>query len=513
MDTSLILVDMGSIFWQSWHSSKNEEVSTARDSSISKISKMVNPNTTVVVCVDSPPYKRKEYYAEYKGTRSPVPENAKAELNKTIEQLDEMGFSVLRSPGLEADDIIATIVHQMQTTDLRKKADDIEIVSSDKDLSQLLAPNITQTSPITRETYTVNSIVERYGVMPAEIEYLLALMGDSADNIPGVQGIGPKIAATLINEHGWETLLEILDCGDPDEVIHPAGTRKKLLEQTDNLLLSHRLVTLVKDAPIDVAEIFEPKIPQERKEAEPVGSMDEPETGSESMDDKGPADEPSIINKTPHADAPADTDTGGPVAITKAGPPSAAIVVKSTEWSLRLEPTSAQSAFEMAKHFHRARIYSKFPTQESIFAIIMRGRSLGLDATTALDAFHLVENQPTMSAPLIAGLILRSTLCDFFECIETSDKFATYATHRRGSYSKDPKLLTYTIEEAEQAGLLALTKKGYETNWHKRPKTMLRWRCAVELGRMEFPDIVKGLYTVDEISNGEYTESDFENVG
>jgi hypothetical protein len=324
-------------------------------------------------------------------------------------------------------------------------------------------------------------VLNKFGVLPCHLVYWLAFVGDKSDNVPGVPGIGPKMATALIEGWNFNDLIERLEEGDSDELITPAGTRQKLLDNVAKLKLSKELVTLMTDAPIDVDSIFEPRVPKNDTDTE---------GGSDGM-------ETTEITKKD-----ADTEPTKQTALAKIEHPA------RDNWSLALEPTSTELAWKMSVSLHESRLYQQFGSPQAVFAVVLRGRALGMDATTALDGFHVVEGRPTMSAPLLVGLVLQSGKADYFKCIESTDGKATYKTHRKGDPDSEPTVLTFTIDEAKQAHLVKLSRNGKEGNWHKRPKTMLRWRCATELARMVYPDVVAGLYTPDEISNGEYVEAE-----
>jgi hypothetical protein len=168
----------------------------------------------------------------------------------------------------------------------------------------------------------------------------------------------------------------------------------------------------------------------------------------------------------------------------------------------------------MAKALYNSRLYSNFPSHEAIFAVILRGRSLGLDATTALANFHVVEGKPTMSATLIVGLVLQSGKAEYFDLLETTDERAEYLTRRKGS-TQEVKM-AFTLADAIAAGVLetqrdgtvrGVSRSGKPSNWDKWRRTMLRHRCAVELARAVYPDVCAGLYTPDEISEGRVVEA------
>lgn len=155
-------------------------------------------------------------------------------------------------------------------------------------------------------------------------------------------------------------------------------------------------------------------------------------------------------------------------------------------------PTTTEQAMQIALAFAKSGLLAGFKSQEQVFLAMAVGAELGIPPTTAVRTIHVIEGKPTLSADLMVALLLRSPHCLFFRCIETTDKQATYSTHRRG----DPKPLsvTFTIEDAKKAQLI---KGG--SNWEKRPRVMLRHRAAAELARLVYPDVILGLYVEGEI--------------
>jgi hypothetical protein len=127
-----------------------------------------------------------------------------------------------------------------------------------------------------------------------------------------------------------------------------------------------------------------------------------------------------------------------------------------------------------------------------------------------------------MHADLIVGRVLRSPQCEFFECVESTSTKAVYATQRRGG--RREQVEEFTIEDALAAGLVVRNKDGQDgymgvskggpsdkSNWSKYRKTMLRHRCATQLARRVYPDVVLGLFTPDEVSQGhDVADAEFE---
>jgi DNA polymerase-1 len=187
---------------------------------------------------------RSELYPEYKANRDEAPEDLGPQIDRCLEILGTMDVPVLGVAGVEADDVIATIVKQ-----LRAEAPDvnIRIVSRDKDLTQLLDEAVELFDVHRDESVSPEQVFKTEGVEPKHVVDILALMGDTIDNVPGVPGIGPKTAAKLVLEYGsMDALLERLD-----EI---KGKRRENLEASrDQLPLSRRLVELKDDVDVDFA--------------------------------------------------------------------------------------------------------------------------------------------------------------------------------------------------------------------------------------------------------------------
>ena len=188
---------------------------------------------------------RHKIFEEYKANRSEMPDEIQTQLPYLWTLLQGMNIPVLRVDGVEADDIIGTVAKQCSDNGLQ-----CNIVSGDKDFMQLIDDSTFLYAPQARkrekEIFDVNKVVEKWGVGPENIIDLLGLMGDSSDNVPGVQGVGPKTAMKLIQEHGnIENIYENIDS------INNEKMKDKLLSDKDNALLSKQLVTILTDVNID----------------------------------------------------------------------------------------------------------------------------------------------------------------------------------------------------------------------------------------------------------------------
>jgi DNA polymerase-1 len=187
---------------------------------------------------------RDELYPEYKANRDPAPEDLKAQIPRVFEISRRFGVPVVEYPGAEADDVIATMVRNI-LQDPEHKDIHIRIVSKDKDLEQLLGDRVEMFDIHKDEVIDVNTLKEKKGIKPDQVIDMLALMGDKSDNVPGVEGIGPKTAAKLINEFGtMENLL-----ANTDKI---KGKRRENIEKAiPHLSLSKTLVTLKDDLTLD----------------------------------------------------------------------------------------------------------------------------------------------------------------------------------------------------------------------------------------------------------------------
>ena len=191
---------------------------------------------------------RNRMYSEYKGTRKGMPDDLAEQLPYTKDLLGYLGYTVVTCPDFEADDILGTLSRKASEEGIR-----CLILTGDRDSLQLVDGNTSILYPSTSmgrtETVLMDeaAVKEKYGVTPAEIIDVKALMGDSSDNIPGVQGVGEKTATTLIqNFHSLEGVYENID----DPSIKNAA-RSHLISGRESAWLARELVTINRHAPVD----------------------------------------------------------------------------------------------------------------------------------------------------------------------------------------------------------------------------------------------------------------------
>ena len=183
---------------------------------------------------------RNDLYDLYKANRSDPPEELIPQFSIIREATNAIGLPVVEMEGFEADDLIATYSNIAQKTNKK-----VIIISSDKDLMQLVDDNTILFDPMKQYWINDEQVFEKFGVYPNRVIDVQSLAGDSSDNIPGVPGIGIKTAAELINQYG--DLEQLLTRATE---IKQNKRRENLIEYADQARLSRSLVTLKKDVPV-----------------------------------------------------------------------------------------------------------------------------------------------------------------------------------------------------------------------------------------------------------------------
>ncbi len=254
-DKSLYLIDGSAMFYRAYFAfirnplinSKGEDTSATFGfvNSILKLIQKEQPDYIAVVFDTKAPTFRHKMYSEYKSTRAKMPEELVMQLPRIRQSVDALNIISLEMEGFEADDIIGTIAN-----DAAEKGMNVWCVTGDKDFFQLVDDRIKIYNPKSSTgepiLYAREEVKEKFGVYPELVIDKLALMGDASDNVPGVPGIGPKTADTLLEQFGnLENILENY------EEIKAKGARKKIAENIELAKLSKELVTIDRKVPVD----------------------------------------------------------------------------------------------------------------------------------------------------------------------------------------------------------------------------------------------------------------------
>ncbi len=201
---------------------------------------------------------RDELFKEYKAHRPPMPDDLRAQLPALLDIVPALGLPLLRIEGVEADDVIGTLVNKAKAGKMRSL-----ISTGDKDMAQLVEDNVTLVNTMTNRVMDRDGVKEKFDVTPEQIIDYLALVGDTSDNIPGIPKVGPKTAAKWLNKYG--TLDEVV--AHADEIAGKVG--ESLRESLEQLELSRKLATIHCDVKLeeDISDLKrrEPDVDKLRK--------------------------------------------------------------------------------------------------------------------------------------------------------------------------------------------------------------------------------------------------------
>jgi DNA polymerase-1 len=244
----LVLIDGSSYLYRAFHAlppltNSAGEPTGALFGVVNMLRATLNSKPDYAAFVQDAPGKtfRDDLYAAYKANREAMPDPLVAQVEPMLTIVGALGFPILRVEGVEADDVIGTLAVQAV-----KAGIDVTVSTGDKDFAQLVTPGIVLVNTMSNTTLDEAGVVEKFGVPPARIVDLLALMGDSIDNIPGVEKCGPKTAAKWLGEYG--TLDNVI--ANADKVGGKIG--ENLRRALPQLPLSRQLATIKTDVPLDV---------------------------------------------------------------------------------------------------------------------------------------------------------------------------------------------------------------------------------------------------------------------
>ena len=469
----LVLIDLSSVLHPIWHmSSKEPDPDHTSTATIAKVHALASGQEHVAVCCDSRKNWRKELDATYKANRPKSEEPLIHQMKITQETLAEDGFPVWSVEGFEADDLIAA------ATKLGKEAGmSVLIVSSDKDLLQLVDETVRVKSVRDGEELGATGVFEKFGVRPDQVRDYLSLVGDTSDNVKGATGIGAVKASSLLAKHGTlDALYKAMFTTEPKDLGLKPSEATSLKEFEARYPIVRKLIALRDDVEIPFSEVM--------KEREGKGfKMETQETAAV---DAELVTEVDVKTETPTT-APAAT--AGALTVQK---PSVLEAVP-VEWERQLEPRSMQEAQTLAEYMFRSRLFTAYGTPHGVLAAVLMGRELGIQAMASLRAFHIIEGKPYPSAELLRALVIKSGKAKFFRRTARSAESVTYETQR----GDDPVVsFTYTMAEAVAAGRV---KDG--SGYKRDPSDMLIARCSSKLAREVYPDVVLGMTSFEEVED------------
>ncbi|PVZ81127.1 DNA polymerase I [Serratia sp. S1B] len=255
-ENPLILVDGSSYLYRAYHAfppltNSSGEPTGAMYGVLNMLRSLLlqyTPSHVAVVFDAKGKTFRDELFSEYKSHRPPMPDDLRAQIEPLHQMVKAMGLPLLVTPGVEADDVIGTLAQEAE-----KAGHAVLISTGDKDMAQLVTPNITLINTMNNTILGPQEVCDKYGIPPELIIDFLALMGDSSDNIPGVPGVGEKTAQALLQGvGGLDVLYANLD-SIATLSFRGAKTMAAKLEQNKELAyLSYKLATIKTDVELDI---------------------------------------------------------------------------------------------------------------------------------------------------------------------------------------------------------------------------------------------------------------------
>jgi DNA polymerase-1 len=240
----ICLVDLSGSFWRAYYGSKSDV--DAYQLTLEQCEGYRKRFERTAICCDCGPLLRSEWSQDYKANRGDKPQDAIDSLRAIEQQIETWDTPLLKVRGYEADDLIAGLVDQAWL-------DDVVIVSSDKDLYQLLSDSVrmlTKNGEIGPE-----GCVAKFGVKPEQMRDFLALAGDASDNVAGCPGIGPGRARDLLVKFGT---LDAVKSATDEELGEVRGMGEKTIANLRawDPTMAIKLVTLIKSAPVNLEELW-----------------------------------------------------------------------------------------------------------------------------------------------------------------------------------------------------------------------------------------------------------------
>ncbi|MBC8412739.1 DNA polymerase I [bacterium] len=242
---TLYLIDGNSFLYRAFYAIRGLSASDGTPTNAifgftSMIMKLINekkPDFFAIVFDAPGPTHRHELYDQYKAHRSAMPDELRSQIPVIKEIIDALKIPTMQMQGYEADDILGTLAVRAGSQGM-----EVFIATGDKDMCQVVGPNVRLYDTMKGNTTEEKDIVERYGITPSQFPEVLALMGDASDNIPGAPGIGEKTAVKLLKEYGnLETLIN--ECAN----IKNTKARNAVSDNIDNIRLSLQLATIPTD--------------------------------------------------------------------------------------------------------------------------------------------------------------------------------------------------------------------------------------------------------------------------
>jgi len=476
---NILAVDISALFSQYWEvdSGKGRDFDAPRQSTINAVRRWRDGHDRVAICCDSGKSFRSQIWDTYKANRPDRGEAYRNQIRLTIEALAADGCSVFRAPQYkgelfaEADDVIGSLCGWAF-----ESGHQVTILSNDKDLMQLVSDSVVMIRPLAKdgEQKVDSAVVQaKLGIVPHLVPHWLALAGDVSDNYKPYPGIGDKRAIDLVKRYGHAlgVFSDVVNMAELAQILGAKLAESFVAAGAEPGRKALEVAMIVRDLPLDFETlagepVFQKVIPMDAPQIEPT-----PESQPQ------PAQQAPQVALVPTIQTRQQID-------------------RSSPWAL--QPTGQKGLVDFAGYVVDSRLFPNIKDHAAAIVVIAWGQNLGIPAMIALSQAYVVHGRVGWGAQLIAGIVKNNPSCIKFHIAETDDKHATVIYQRKG----EPEgKYVFTLDRAQKMGVI---KAGGP--WEKIPATMCRWAAMRECARMVWPDVVTGVYTPDELTEGDIPE-------
>ena len=480
----ILAVDISALFSQFWEvdNGKGRDFDAPRQSTINAVRRWREGHDRVAICCDSGKSFRSQIWDTYKANRPDRGEAYRNQIRLTIEALAADGCSVFRAPKYggelfaEADDVIGSLCGWAF-----ESGHQVSILSNDKDLMQLVSDSVMMIRPLAKDgEQKVDSaaVQAKLGIAPHLVPHWLALAGDVSDNYKPYPGIGDKRAIDLVKRYGHAlgVFSAVVNMAELAQILGAKLAESFVAAGPEPGRKALEVATIVRDLPLDFEPlagepVFHKVIPMDTQPIEPTT---EPQ--------------------------PQPVQQAQTVALVQTAQTRQQIE-RSSPWAL--QPTGQRGLAEFAGYVVDSRLFPNIKDQAAAIVVIAWGQNLGVPAMIALSQAYVVHGRVGWGAQFITGLVKNNPSCVKFYVAETDEKHAVVVYQRRG----EPEgKYVFTFDKADKRGLTKDTRNGEPSMWKKYPEIMCRWSALRECARMVWPDVVTGVYTPDELTDGDIPE-------
>lgn len=256
MSNPILLLDASAFLYRSYYALPPLTTSKGQPTSVIKgvLNMLQNllktyPNSEIAVVFDAKGKSfRNQMFADYKANRPPMPDDLKQQIAPLFEIIKSLGLNLISIEGIEADDTIGTLAKKFSDQGLENL-----IVSSDKDMAQLVSEKSKILDPVKNVILDTQAVIKKFELAPNQIVDWLALMGDKADNIPGVEGVGNKTAVALLQQmQNIDNIYANLDKIETLKIRGAKSLKQKLINCKETLILSKQLATIKTDCELNI---------------------------------------------------------------------------------------------------------------------------------------------------------------------------------------------------------------------------------------------------------------------